>query len=80
GLPLEWLDRIYPRVEGNWLYFVGIFLYFYFSPFSVVIDCVNPLFLDKLSGVIGVIQIIISGVFGFHGFPNIEGDGFTSDS
>ncbi|GKA83043.1 hypothetical protein Tco_0789791 [Tanacetum coccineum] len=52
----------------------------YFSPFSVMINRVNPLFLDKLSGVIGAVQIIISGVFGFHGFLNVEGDGFTSDS
>nr|GFB93411.1 RNA-directed DNA polymerase homolog [Tanacetum cinerariifolium] len=49
-------------------------------PFSIVIDYVNPLFLDKLSGKIGPIQIIVSGVFGFHGFPNVEGNNFTSDS
>ncbi|GJS71254.1 hypothetical protein Tco_0704095 [Tanacetum coccineum] len=50
------------------------------SPFSVMIDRVNLLFLDKLSGVIGAIQIIVSRVFRFHGFPNVEGDSFTSDS
>nr|GEV14598.1 ribonuclease H-like domain-containing protein [Tanacetum cinerariifolium] len=44
-----------------------------------MIDRVNPLFLDKFSGVIGTIQIIISGVFGFHGFPNVEDPDVVSD-
>ncbi|GJW14140.1 hypothetical protein Tco_0018273 [Tanacetum coccineum] len=39
---------------------------------SVMIDCVNPLFSDKLRGVIGTVHIIVTGVFGFHGLPNVE--------
>ncbi|GJV17836.1 reverse transcriptase [Tanacetum coccineum] len=38
-----------------------------------MIDRVNLLFSDKLCGVIGAVQIIITGLFGFHGFPNVEG-------
>ncbi|GJT50286.1 hypothetical protein Tco_0976443 [Tanacetum coccineum] len=64
--------RLCPRVERNDLYFVRISLFFYISPFSFMIDRVNLLFSDKLCGVINAIQIIVTGVFGFHGFPNVE--------
>ncbi|GJS78378.1 ribonuclease H-like domain-containing protein [Tanacetum coccineum] len=72
GFPLKWLYPLCPRVERNGLYFVRISLFFYFSPFFVMIDRVNPLFSNKLYGVIGTVHIIITGVFGFHGFPNVE--------
>nr|GEW15729.1 reverse transcriptase domain-containing protein [Tanacetum cinerariifolium] len=42
------------------------------SPFSIMIDCVNPLFSDKLRGVISAMQIIVTRVFGFHGISNVK--------